>query len=340
MCRTGYRLGFLLLFSFILPSLAQAQIEGRVLDESGAPIPHATVQLRGAGSNLATAMTDSAGRFLLRIHPQGESLTASALGMASREAPLGDLMHPMEIVLLREPISLPLLEATAAAFRCPEADDSRARELWVQAMARYEPMESGLFLSAEVAEKRRGETWPEDFGNTDALSITKEIIGGRVGPDYRWSEQAIRENGYALPEKWSSLDGRTEAWRYLDLGGAQAHFLTFPWFPDLLTMGVAQDDDRGVTIAFCDLKGRRRPGIQGQVHIDAEGWVRDVEWKMPTPPPEEDSGGQVYFGAASEFLLPESSVFWRKTSMGKYFQETRRFGPWHVGEKGPGGKGN
>lgn len=320
----------LLALVLVLPSGVRAQIEGRVVDVQGIPVAYATVKLRGGGTTLATTLTDSIGRFVFRANPQAESILVSAMGLAAAEVPLSDLSHSLNVVLAPEPIALPPLETASAPFRCPETDDPRARELWIEAVAQYAAVDSGQMVQARVTELRRGETWPEEFGNTSALALRGAVAGGRAGHPL-WTADAVLRNGYALPEKWSSFDGRFESWRYLDLGGTQAYFLQYHWFVELQTLGVVVEDEQGVTMAFCDVR-RHEPSLTGRLHLDPQGWIRTIEWKMPTPEPEEDSGGQAFFRAGSEYLLPESSVFWRKTSMGKYFQETRRFGPWRVGE--------
>jgi hypothetical protein len=322
---------FLCVLTLAVPSLVSGQIEGRVTDESGRPIAQAVVELIRADSTLGRVLTDATGFFTLSPHPQATGFRVAALGMAPTTEPLGDLLSRVEIVLYPEPLELPPLETVSAPFQCPEIDDPGARKMWARAMSRYQSVDSFSHLAAEVVEAREGVTWPGDFGEIATLPFGWAEVGGSPSAPSVWSPKVVQERGYARRQEWSSMNGRTEAWDFVPLDLASAYYLATDWFAVLQELGLVQANELGTVIAFCDQR-KDEPRISGTLFINPEGSVERVQWKITTPDPEEEAGGELYLRGDSEYFLPSSSVYWRKNSVGKYFQQARRFSPWYLGD--------
>ncbi|RRN77912.1 SusC/RagA family TonB-linked outer membrane protein, partial [Pseudoxanthomonas sp. SGD-10] len=77
-----------LIAALILPSglLAQTNIRGKVLDESGQPLPGAAVQLKGGASS---TLTGASGDFEIRVPSASSVLVVSFIGYASQEISVG-----------------------------------------------------------------------------------------------------------------------------------------------------------------------------------------------------------------------------------------------------------
>lgn len=318
------------------PAEVSAQITGQVRDLTGQPVGGAQVELWGDSARFDGAVTDSAGEFVLGAHGSATRVLAFGLGTDSAWVPLGDLLHPLEIVLKPRPLELPGLQAIATPFQCPTRDDPAARALWERVAATYVPIPDTESWGARVLALRKGVTSADDFGAIGAVSYQWAQVGGGGVPasvprsKVPLSDQWIRLHGYAAPLSFSSLDGREEAWDYLRLDGTGATHLVTPVFAELQRFGFQGPSGMAPALVFCS-KDPHKPGIRGRILLDRHDRVVHVEWRFVTPKPTEDAGGQADFSPDARYLLPESGEFWRKTPIGRYFQETFRYGPWFVG---------
>lgn len=320
------------------PGQARGQITGRVRDLTGNPVVHARVELWGDSTRLEGAVTDSTGEFALGAHGTAQRVLAFGLGTDSVWMPLGDLLHPLEIVLKARPLELPGLEAATARFRCPEKDDGAARALWERVVAGYLQIPDTESWGARVVAMRKGVTRADDFGAIGAVSYQWAQVGAGGRPpsfpesEVPLSDEWIRAHGYAAPLSSGSLDGREEAWRYLALDGTGTTHLATPVFADLQRFGFeGAAGGTAQTLVFCS-KDSHKPMIRGRILLDQHDRVIRVEWRFITPEPMEVAGGQAHFSPDARYLLPESGEFWRKTPTGRYFQETERYGTWFVGD--------
>ena len=69
------------------PLLAQKTVTGRVTDDTGQPIPNATVQVKGTGIGTTTKED---GTFTLTVPANGNELEISTIGKAAQTVAIGN----------------------------------------------------------------------------------------------------------------------------------------------------------------------------------------------------------------------------------------------------------
>lgn len=310
-----------------------AQITGVVHDPSGHPVASARIELWGDSVRYTTAQSDSAGHFALQAYPDAHIVLAFALGTDSTFAPLGDLMHPLDLVLEPRPLALPGLTAAPTGMRCPQRDDPAARALWEQVAASYTQPPPRATWKAEVTQMRSGVTTAGDFGSIPLAHNVRAMFGGGwSGTDVPLSEVPftndwIRKHGYAQRLTMSSLNGRYVAWHFVMLDGSQSPHLVSKAFGDLQRFALDSTDEAERTILFCS-KDHGRPWVRGQLFLNEDKRIVGADWEFVTPEPVEHAGGHAEFLPHTRYLLPQSGEYWRRTPVGRYFQEALQFAPW------------
>jgi hypothetical protein len=143
------------------PAEGQATIRGRVVDsETGAPVIGATVKLRRGGADL---VTDSAGRFLARDFPAGEStiqieMTGYAPGTFPVKVPdSGEWDRVFSLDFTGQRLAAVAVQARAEALMPRYAEFERRRQRKLGAFLRWDELTDGSYASVgDALRKVRG----------------------------------------------------------------------------------------------------------------------------------------------------------------------------------------
>lgn len=174
----------------------------------------------------------------------------------------------------------------------------------------------------------------EQVGVVDTAGASRGWLKSLHHQRQLWA-RIIATEGYAHGVT-SSVGEAYAAWRYAPLGSHYAtHFLE-DLFGQAHALSVASEAEDEVVLRFCprDRSGRRSQ-IEGTLVLASDATLLQATWKYRTPKPREDAGGGVDFAPpAANFrtplLLPATSLYWRRTTGGKYYQRWEKYPEWRV----------
>jgi hypothetical protein len=233
------------------------------------------------------------------------------------------------------PVTLaPVTVASSRARTCPNREDPRARALWERMRSRY---------------WQPGGDTPAVFGFMEIRSGTGEKAdahrpeAGRVSPG--WTTGALvlaypefmALSGYA-DRAMGGVGERTASWSYRALDDGTMQDFTGDHFGAVHTFSMLGQHAGGATVAFCPRERMRRTGqIEGALVLRADTTLEWARWVFRTPRPDEDAGGESSYEppdpALGRALLARESVFWRKTSGGRYYFEAKTFTGWRLRDR-------
>ncbi|HET7464266.1 MAG TPA: carboxypeptidase-like regulatory domain-containing protein [Longimicrobium sp.] len=314
---------------------AGAQIRGSVADPAGAPVPGAAVEAWAGLRQVARATSDAGGSFVLPTVRPGDATGLVVHRIGYRRLAIG-LTAADSVVRLRltpAPANLAGITATAETRGCPNREEPRARAAWEAARAKYPPFgDTAVFHS--LARFREGDVPRE---NVDAFAAGPGTRGWNAAGTVAWPmwRRQIRVGGYAARIR-QPLTAKYALWLYVPLEMEFAQHFIDPLFGELHTLSVGASNPDETTIRFCPLAsaGRTRPEIEGTLTLAEDGTLLRGTWRYRTPRPTEDAGGELDFlppeVTAQRLLLPERSLFWRRTTGGRYHVEGRTYQEWRL----------
>jgi Carboxypeptidase regulatory-like domain len=313
---------------------APAQVRGQVVDASGRPLREVTVELWAASRAVAATRTDDAGRFAITA-PEGDApllLTARRLGLWTQTVRLTSRDTSLALRMEARPVRLAAVTVASPRPRtCPNRDDPGARALWERMRSRYWQPSDDTVAVFGFMELRTGTGEKADAHRPEA---------GRVSPGWTTGALVVAHpelmalSGYASRAA-GGVGERTASWSYRALDDGAMQDFTGDYFGAAHTFSILGRHAGETTIAFCPRERMRRTGqIEGALVLRADttlGWAR---WTFRTPRPDEDAGGESGYEppdpALGRALLGRETVFWRKTSGGRYYFEAKTFTGWHL----------
>ena len=320
-------------FALAAPSSAFAQIQGRVADAAGGPLPGALVEVWSTNARLAVQVTNQAGQFVFpsEVTIAASLLTVRRIGYQPKRV---ELPHASPLVITLNPFVVQLSAITGAvAPPCPNTEDRDARALWEAARHQYRAFDPGAGAWAQI-QMVRARVPKRDLGVVD----TSQAVPGEVavGPDYfRTHSDRAATTGYAIPYQGLS-QGRFDHWEYPWLDSFFAgHFLDST-FGRLHRLSFESREHR--ILRFCP-RDHKRPEIQGTIEFGADSAPSRATWIFLTQKPEEEAGGEVLFARPEPevevpVIFPLVGLFWRKLVF-DYFQEWMEFLAWDTCERNP-----
>lgn len=312
-----------------------AQVRGSVADSAGAPIPDATIEAWAGLRQVARASSDPAGAFVLPgVRPGAATgLVVHRVGYRRVAVALTAADSVIRLRLARDVLVLPALTAAARTRGCPNRDDPRARAMWEAVRATYPPFGDTVVFHS-LARFREGDVPREDVDAFAAAAGGRgwNAAGTRAWPLWR---RQIRVGGYAARLR-QPLTAKYAFWLYVPLEMEFAQHFIDPLFGELHTLSIALSNADETTIRFCPPASARRdrPEVEGTLTVAADGTLMRGSWRFRTPGPAEDAGGEIDFLPPSvtsqRLLLPERSLFWRRTTGGRYHVEGRTYQEWRL----------
>lgn len=307
-----------------LPNVVLAQVRGTVRDEAGVPVADAMVELLAPGARLAVTATDVSGVFVFLPHPAAAAVVVRRIGFAPARVTLGTAAQPLTIVLQRRSLPVTGMTVVAPPPPCVDRDQPEARQLWQRASHRYA---SGTLMAGLTADRMTGRmnVPPDSFGALDTTRLARGFIG-MIGFGVR-PREAQRDRFYGGAPLLGTE--RSFQWGYPHLESVQAWHFADALFGELNRLLLAPREVGELIILFC---GRRagRVYITGRIHLATDTTFLKAEWRFVTPPPVEQSGGEVVFmpPAPGAPLLPATGFFWRARASG-FFQEWSSYLQWY-----------
>jgi hypothetical protein len=324
-----------ILVAFLAAAPTSAQVvRGRVVDASDRMVADALVELWAGFGRVGGMRTDDEGLFEISAALADERLTLTVrrIGLGTRTVHLASANTPLVVRMEVQAVALrPLAVASTARRMCPNREEPRARALWERMRGRYwQPGADSVFVFAFM-EIRSGDGTREEAYRPDA---------GRVGTG--WTNGALVEahlafmprSGYATSATGGAGE-RTAHWDYRALDGGSMQDFTGEYFGAAHTFAILGTGAEGTTIGFCP---RERMGMTGQIEgtltIRADTTLEAARWRFRTPRPDEDAGGEASYEppdpALGRALLARETVFWRKTTLGRYYFEAKAFTGWRT----------
>jgi hypothetical protein len=317
---------------------AAAQVAGSVVDERGAPVAGAAVELWVRDRQAATRASDAAGRFAFGAE---ESRGASGLlarhpGYRPARVQLGPSAAEVTLRLAPEPVMLEGVTARAAPRRlCPNRESPEARVLWAAAAARYSHALDTVAVASLFASDERTVASESDVGPVAPASLNRNA-GVQHPPLRRWWSQA--RWGYATPLAPAHGFSEFGAWYYpLEI---LAPSLVSEAFGALHTLSVVGRDASGVEIGFCPHPGTL-PGmgrVQGTLRISTrDTLLAEAHVEFRTRAPDEHAGADLVYAPAAApdgrpLPVPATELFWRhpagRTGVYQRYHEYQR---WEIG---------
>jgi len=312
-----------------------AAIEGRVSEPSGAPVVSARVELREGDVMLASALTDTGGRFLLSTPADwadGWTIRAERLGYGSVEVEVAPNLPEVHIELVPAPIPLAGFAVEGEMDICSAPEDRDARALWTRAAALSLPGLDTLGIASYT--RFRVDTVGATGGGPPGITGAED--GQRASAPLlrlNWDRRVSRE-GYAFPVRRMDAGRSYESWSYPPLEADFApHFLSGT-FGRLHSFHTDVSDGSGWVVRFCG-RSTNRPHLDGVLEIGADTLLHRVEWHFRTDEPDEGAGGWARFpppagDGAPQVILPTESVTWRSLPGGDLVRRAQWYEGWHL----------
>lgn len=333
---TATHLRTALLGALLAAAPAAAQHRGTVHDDADRPVAGATVELWAGTRLAATTRTGADGSY--ELAPSGSdgphTLGVRRIGHRTHAVAVAPDSSTRHHRLQPSPVALaPVTVAAAPRRTCPNREDPRARAHWERMRARYwqEGMDTVRVIG--FAEGRSGVAEREEIGQPG---------DGRERPSWSYGIAAAGHHG-SLRGYASRASGgageRTAHWHYYGLDGGTFQDFTQAPFGERHTLSLLSAGPEATVIAFCPRRPPDEAGrIEGTLVLRPDNTLRTARWSWRTRPPQEDAGAEVHYlhpdAAPGAMLLGEETLFWRRTTGGRFYFEGHRFALWRPRERG------
>jgi hypothetical protein len=310
----------------------RAQPLVRVLDESGAALASAQVELWSPTALLAHRTTNAAGlaQFLAADVSRAKAIVVRSVGFLPAREKVAPELDSLVIRLESLQGRLATVVVHSTRRTCPQTDDETARRLWEAAAKHYRtPSVEGR--RADV-ESRRTVVREAEIGN-----FADQAPGAGWRSYTHWgmlgARNALARHGYVTPLTGTHTYDDFGIWRYLPLHAELAGQFVDSLFGDHHTFSIVSSA-RTTVLLFC-ARDRRRPGLDGTVRLDSDGALLDSRWMFWNPRRDaEPAGGEVVFAPPSSDghtpLFSASGLFWRRLRSGGYLQRWEGYSSWEL----------
>jgi hypothetical protein len=312
-----------------------AQVRGTVSSTAGRPLATVLVELWRGSAQMASRVTDSTGRFrFTRAEANGATeLSARRIGFAAKRVLLTrrDTLLDLRLSGMVDAPTTDALSRIASA--CPNHEQSEARSLWQLVRRRYRSADSVLLATTfSVSTSVVGTA---ELGTTIGVPEPK---GERALPGasrVRWRRR-IAEEGYAWMLEYRGDGYLSKMWEYPPLESDFVQHFVDHVFGRMHRLSLETSNDGEMVIAFCAAEARF-PALSGLLILSADSSLARAVWRLRSPEPTEESGGEVVFAPASRsrgtpILLPRRGLFWRRLPSGEFHQRWQFYDEWKVGE--------
>ena len=325
-----------LALAHLLASAASAQLRGRVVDAGGQPVSGVAVEIWSPVRRLGVRVADDGGAFQFSREEAREVSGILARRVGWRTAHLRASPGDTLVVVRMEPQPEALEGLTVTATRtvpCPNRESPRARALWTALRDRYRggadtSAAASYYLSVESVGPK------EQVGMVDTARAQRGWLKS-VEPHRRLWARLISTGGYGF-EIRQSMGEAYAAWQYPPLESYYATHFVEDLFGAQHTLSIVRESADEVVLRFCPReRSGRKQRLEGTLTLAADGALRQAAWKYLTPAPREDAGGEIDFAPPppsfrSALLLPATSLYWRRTTGGRYYQRWYRYSEWRV----------
>jgi hypothetical protein len=305
---------------------AQAQVQGRVVDEAARPVAGASIELWAARERVSGAESDAGGAFALGRPAAGGALalTVRRIGYRTRVIDLASGDTTLVIRVEAAPVTLAAVTATARRRICPHRDDPRARAVWERMRSRYWQEGADSLYLFGLMEIHRDTVARADIGRPGRTTV------GWLQHGLPWgADPFLPIQGYAHRSS-GSLGDRETFWWYMPLDAGTAQHFTQTMFARMHTLAFVPGPAGETVIGFCP---RERLGEKGQIEgtltLRPDGTLAHAQWAFRTRGPVEDAGGEASYlppdPRLHSILLAETTLFWRKIPRGEYYVEHERY---------------
>lgn len=276
--------------------LHAVQLSGRVVDESGAGVPAAMVEVWSTGARIAGTLTREDGTFTFADHLVGAArLTVAMIGFRTAVRPVDVLTTgQLSIVLQREAIALPQIVVDAKPL-CPVRDSRPARLQMAAAAARYRTIDVDgvLFVEADMLNTYVRLPGP---GAVPDASLTRIRYNN---PVHSSLGDSIRARGFAsFKHNQGTTTGRAalewDAWSYPELDARDAYLFASSVFLDLHNFAYRDNTSTDTEIVFCP-KSRSKPGLDGVLVLAPDTSFATASWSFASAARPGDHGGETVF---------------------------------------------
>jgi hypothetical protein len=324
-CSLGWLRSLALVLAIGLAPRLQAQVRGRVVDESARPVARATVELWAARERIAGAESDADGAFVLGSAAAEGALavTVRRIGFQTRVIDVASADTTLVLRMVAAPVTLAPVTATARRRVCPHRDDPRARAAWERMRSRYwQAGADSLYVFGLV------EFYTDTVARAE-IGVPGQPILGWTEDTFPWgADPFVPIQGYAFRSRVSNGD-RTTFWNYMQLDAGTAQHFTQEMFGRMHTLAFVPGAAGETVIGFCP---RERLGENGQIEgtltLRPDNTLARAQWVFRTREPVEDAGGEADYlppdPKMRSLLLAETTRFWRKIPRGEYYFEHER----------------
>jgi hypothetical protein len=322
----GFVLGLAAVTGRVQP--LRAQVHGLVVTSDGRPVASAVVEMWGNGEVSGRAITPLSGEFAFSAAEAGGATSITVRRVGFRPA-RRDVAGQASIRIVLDEATQHLPEVVVrSGSGCPNREDPRARALWTQVRHRYR--QPDLDLGGEGV-TFFGAVRADELGAPPTRNPWQLWMNSANSHRAQLRERIARE-GYARPFSGIEMMGARQFWEYVELDAVYPQHFSDALFGELHSFSIHESDTAQTVIQFCPAR-RRRPHIMGTLTSDAAGNLREVAWSYVTPRSVERAGGMVAFAPGrdqGQVLYPQTSVYWRTTVNGDYYQRWTEFTSWSV----------
>jgi hypothetical protein len=320
----------------LLAPAASAQLRGTVVDTGGRPVSGIAVEIWSPVRQLGVRVSDDGGAFRFSREEAGEVSGILARRVGWRTARLRVAPGHTLVVIRMEPQPEALEGLTVTGTRvapCHNRESPRARALWTALRDRYRGgADTSAIASYYLTVESIGPG--EQVGLVDTTRATRGWLKS-VEPERRLWARIVSTKGYGF-EITQSMGEAYAAWQYPPLESFYASHFVEDLFGGKHTFSVVRESAGEVVLRYCPLeRSRRAQRIEGTLTLAPDGALLQTTWKYLTPQPQEDAGGEMDIippppSMRAALLLPATSLYWRRTTRGRYYQRWNRFSEWRV----------
>lgn len=336
-------LRFVLLCCALLMSASgtAAQVRGTVVDAGGRPMPDVAVEVWAGQEQIGAATSDAAGAFSVSLAAARvpTALSARRIGMRSGVIRLTSADTTVTVRMEVEAVVLAPIQATSTRRLCPNREDPAARALWTRMAPHYwKPVDDDSLELFALGEFQSGRVTHAQIGRADfapvqpgwvfssRMTAHDEAIDGRILAAGEYASRVVSGGGGGE---------RTAFWSYYYLDGWDTQHWMRDGFGSRHTLGVVRAGPEQTVISFCP---RARLGefgqVQGTLTLNRDGTLSAASWRYRTRAPDEDAGGEAEYlppdPHLGRVLLARQTLFWRRTTLNRYYVEARRLSGWRV----------
>lgn len=343
--RRGHRLHFAeyagiwvgaIVLIHLVGSTASAQLRGRVVDAEGGPVPGVAVETWSPVRQLGVRVSDDDGtfRFTREEVQEVSGIIARRVGWKTARLRVISADTLLRVSMEPQPETLDGLSVKATRIpACPNREAPRARGLWLalrdQYQSRSDTSSIATFLSSIESIGPR-----EEVGLADTAGTARRWIKSLHAHRLMWARIiSTRGYGYGITE---STGEAYAAWQYPPLESYYLSHFAEDLFGERHTLSIIRESSDEVVLRYCPReRSNRGQRIEGTLTFASDGALLQATWKYLTPRPQEDAGGEIDFTPPSAsfrpaLLLPARSVYWRRTTGGRYYQRLYYFSEWRV----------